>query len=108
MKKYLSKKEIIQGLMRRQAYKRLSAWDRGVNQYAQLIIYNHGEEDLKPENIEKQLLCVASSWHEYSYGGYADIYDYDIAMTLCTPSELKRTDNGIKAPNRKETWLDVQ
>lgn len=36
------------------------------------------------------------------------IYDCDIAETLCTPTELKRTKNGQRNPNSREQWLDVQ
>lgn len=36
------------------------------------------------------------------------IYDCDIAETLCTPTELKRTKGGERNPNSRETWLDVQ
>lgn len=36
------------------------------------------------------------------------IYDREIAEALCTPSELRRTDYGRKAPNVRETWMDVQ
>lgn len=36
------------------------------------------------------------------------IYDREIAETLCTPSELRRTDYGRKDPNARETWMDVQ
>ena len=36
------------------------------------------------------------------------ICDREIAKTLCTPSELRRTEFGRKAPNSSETWMDVQ
>lgn len=50
----------------------------------------------------------ADGWSDYSWGGSALIYNEDIALRLCTPSELKRTANGSKRPNAREEWLDVQ
>lgn len=41
-------------------------------------------------------------------GGCGLIYDRDIAETLCTPSELRKTKNGERNPNSREQWLDVQ
>ena len=54
------------------------------------------------------MLNGARSWHDYSWGGCSLIYDRDIANRVCTISELKKTDNGTKRPNRREEWLDVQ
>lgn len=53
--------------------------------------------------VEDMLLNGASSWYEYSCDGCSYIYDEDIADALCTPSELKRTDNGRKSPNARKT-----
>ena len=50
----------------------------------------------------------AENWKEYSYGGCALCYDHDIAKHYCTPSELKKTKEGMRNPNSQETWLDVQ
>lgn len=50
----------------------------------------------------------ADSWGQYSRDGSALVYDDDIAERLCTPSELKRKHGGKLAPNKRETWLDVQ
>lgn len=44
---------------------------------------------------------------EYAYM-LLQVYDEDIARTLCTPSELKRTDNGRLPPNSHESWLGCQ
>lgn len=32
----------------------------------------------------------------------------DIAEHYCTKSELKKTHNGERKPNSRESWLDVQ
>lgn len=95
-----------------------SAWDKGVKNYAidfvcqlQEDISNgyFNEKDLNNPNIvEKKLLNGAQNWRQFSWGGNALIYDCDIAENLCTPSELKRNNNGLKKPNAKEDWLDVQ
>nr|DAP26633.1 MAG TPA: hypothetical protein [Bacteriophage sp.] len=54
------------------------------------------------------MLNGAQDWEQYSWGGSALIYDYDIAERLCCPSELKKTRNGERRPNSREEWLDVQ
>lgn len=82
-----------------------SYWERGVKEYAIDLI--DGIDEGAPIN-EKTLLNGADNWSAYSYGGSSLVYDYDIAKTLCTPSELKRTRDGELPPNNRETWLDVQ
>ena len=87
-----------------------SAWKRAVKAYALELLDNI------PDNIERGpdtalralLLNGAENWHQYSYGGCSLISDCDIAARVCTPSELRRTKNGERSPNRTKTWLDVQ
>ena len=95
---------LIQSLEQR---KDRSAWDRGVTRYA-IDMVEASEETLTRENYRQVLLNGASDWAQYSYGGCALIYDADIAEELCSPSELKKTRNGERQPNGRETWLDVQ
>ena len=87
-----------------------SAWKRGVFAYAhELAAKAAGSACLKPsKTIEEALLDGAQSWAEYSDGGSSLIYDSDIAERLCSPSELKRSLDGKRRPNRREIWLDVQ
>ena len=96
-----------------------SAWRRGVKQYALELLENVEEaaaytgyslEELAAShNLLKQAaLNGAGDWTQYSEGGCALIYDADIAARLCTPSELKKTRNGERRPNSRETWIDVQ
>lgn len=95
-----------------------SAWARGVKQFAidfcgdlrEGIGYGYiDEEDLEePRCINAVLLNGAKSWERYSWSGNAYIYDRDIARSLCTPSELKRTNNGERRPNAHQEWMDVQ
>lgn len=95
-----------------------SAWDRGVYCYAIDLIdrmlcdieHEHLEFDAlyHAADINTYLLNGARDWKEYSHGGCALIYDQDIAITLCNKTELKRTHNGERQPNKYETWLDVQ
>lgn len=96
-----------------------SAWGRGVKKYALDIL-----DDLKQiadyegeplqldganfEQFENVALNGAENWQEFSRGGLALIYDGDIAKRLCTKTELKKTNDGEKQPNSRETWLDVQ
>jgi len=101
-----------------EATKARSAWAKGVKNYAEWLIddlrdgIRYGWIDADSfsnrETLERAMLNGASGWRQYSEGGCARIYDYDIAYALCTPSELKKTDNGRKAPNPRETWIDVQ
>lgn len=60
------------------------------------------------KEAENFLLNGAKNWSEYSWCGSALVYDEDIAKAYCTPSELRRTQNGNKKPNAREEWLDVQ
>jgi hypothetical protein len=57
---------------------------------------------------QASLLNGAENWRAYSYGGCALIYDGDIAERLCAPSEYRKTREGERAPNSRESWLDVQ
>lgn len=97
------------------ATKPRSAWDKGVkkiaegllDKYEEIAQYREGSDPVPPLT-EKTVLNDAYGWEQYCYGGCAMIYDREIAKTLCTPSELRRTDFGRKAPNSHETWMDVQ
>lgn len=95
-----------------------SAWGKGVTAYAIDLLEELNEQieggyvdldDLETIGQAKVLfLNGADSWNSYSWGGCSLIYDYEIAERLCTPSELKRTNNGERKPNRSEEWLDTQ
>ena len=87
-----------------------SKWSQGVAEYADEL-----REFLKENNLEatkENMLNGASDWGQYSYGGNALIYDYDIAERLATPSEIKsrtRKDGSFnQMANANESWLDVQ
>ena len=82
-----------------------SAWNRGVMRYALELV---NSIDVGEEITEKNLLSGAENWHQYSEGGYAFIYDALICRRLCSPSEIKKTKDGKRRPNKQETWLDVQ
>ena len=87
-----------------------SAWARGVQAYAvELLEGLDDSADLCNEwMLQKALLNGASNWRHYSEGGAALCYDADIAERLCPPSVVKRTKWGMRAPNGRENWLDVQ
>ena len=80
-----------------------SAWRRGVKAYALELI-----EGMEDGFAQVTLLNGAENWRAYSYGGCALIYDSEIAERLCAPSEYRKTREGERAPNSRETWLDVQ
>lgn len=110
------KNEVNEIRARLEAVKTRSCWDRGVKGFALNLLrsyidiceYCDNNGRPIPELNEETLLNGADDWNAYCYGGGALIYDGDIAKNLCTPSELKRTDNGNKAPNDREGWQDVQ
>lgn len=81
-----------------------SAWERGVNKYVyELIDKLHKEKESENAyELKNILLNGARDWRQYSYGGCSLICDCDIAMRLCTPSELKRTNYGDHRPNNSE------
>jgi hypothetical protein len=85
-----------------------SAWRRGVKAYALEMVYSAESKLAAVADLKKELLNGAANWREYSYGGCALIYDGDIAERLCAPSEYAKTRDGKRAPNSRETWLDVQ
>ena len=91
------------------------AWNTGVKAYAQMIIEEIAEradwEGRNPETLaelQDWALNGADDWTQASYGGGYLIYNYDIAHTLCNPTELKKTHEGAKEPNTSEDWCQVQ
>ena len=86
-----------------------SAWSRGVKNYAHMILDNLDDYDKIITKDELNILLNgARNWTEYSWGGCALIYNEDISKMLCSPSELKKTKNGMLKPNKTEEWLDAQ
>ena len=92
-----------------------SAWKRGVKDYAYELLDTledmaqyHGRLPKNESELKEWLLNGARDWAEYSRVGNALVYDSQIAERLCTPSELKKKDDGRLAPNSNESWLDVQ
>jgi hypothetical protein len=90
-----------------------SAWKRGVKKYALMLLEdlkeNYSGRDLvNPRLLSRALLNGAADWQQFSWGGCALIYDGQIAVMVCTSSELKRKKGGELPPNSREQWLDVQ
>lgn len=99
--------------------KNVSAWNRGVKNYALYLIDKlpddycmifDNQQELKEhfKIFTKLLLNGADNWQQYSYYGEAYCYGNDIAEILCNPSEFRKTKGGEKQPNSRESWLDVQ
>lgn len=105
---------IIAARMHLESAKNRSAWNRGVNAYADDMLddlldwYPEIVENGTRSDVEKALLNGADNWNQYSWGGCALIYDGDIAARLCSPSEYHKTNGGERRPNNREEWLDVQ
>ena len=102
----MTKIELIKAIKESKAR---SAWAKGVKWYALNLVKKSYQNATDMVTVNMDLyLNGAETWKEYSYGGCALVYDYDIAKRLCTPSELKKTDFGRKQPNGFVNWLDVQ
>lgn len=103
------KQEIIDELNAASAKAR-SAWQRGVIDYAILILEraeSYDEFGQLPIS-EYALLDGAADWHEYAASGCGLIYNCNICAALCSPSERARLHDGRRAPNASETWVDVE
>lgn len=92
-----------------------SAWSKGVTVYALELVENLQESaaynERDPRNAaecREWMLNGAGDWKQYSWGGWSLGYNSQIARRLCSPSELKKTDNGNRKPNGMEEWLDTQ
>lgn len=92
-----------------------SAWGRGVQGYASLILEDI--IDYTPETItsvfELKDICLngAKDWKQYAEGGGGLVYDDTIIKTLATPSEIKRLrykEGGYRQPEPGVTWIDVE
>lgn len=115
----LEKKQIITLLKLLPYCKNESAWNRGVRKYAfelleklpddyYFVCENASEVEQTLKELRKIMLNGYNTWIEYSENGCAYIYDYDIAKSLCSPSEFICSNEGEKKYNRYETWIDVQ
>ena len=93
-----------------EALKLRGAWAQGVRVYALELLENYEGDDVPEEEwrLRSALLNGADTWHSYSWGGCSLIYDRDIALRLCNPSELKITKEGQRKPNKSKEWLDTQ
>ena len=90
-----------------------SAWNNGVKMYAVELLDDAAsnrecEEFASLQELKEVILNGASDWMQYSEGGCALVYNQYIAERLCTPSELKRTKNGLNNPNSRENWVQCQ
>ena len=88
------------------------AWEKGVKLYAEDLLSNALDYDYAEVNnlaeLRETILNGAEDWKQYAAGGLGLVYNSYIAERLCSPSELKKTDNGRKDPNARETWIDVE
>lgn len=89
-----------------------SCWNRGVasliRDYAYEVLEEHDGEIISARDFYKLWNCGAETLRDAVYGGCFDIWNYDIAKRLCTPSELKKSNEGMRRPNKREDWLDVE
>ena len=95
------------------AVKCRSAWNKGVKEYAYMLLDNiFSYSDYKSitnfKSLHEELLNGKGNWYQFSWEGDAFIYGKNIAETLYSPSKLKKCKNGMLRPNKKEQWLDVQ
>lgn len=90
-----------------------SHWGRAVQGDAHDLVsdlHAAGVEELPVScaDLDTLMLNGARDWAQWSWGGCGLCYDEDIAERYCTPSELARCRGGLRRPNRREEWLDVQ
>lgn len=89
-----------------------SYWSRGVASlildYGEDVLGEHDGEIISARDFYKLWNRGADSLRDAVYGGYFDIWNYDITKRLCTPSELKKSNEGMRSPNKRESWLDVE
>lgn len=81
-----------------------SAWKRGVLYYAFCILKKIPQET--EIESETDLLNGAYDWWHASYSGCFNVNDELIALSVCSNSELRKTNYGRRRPNRDESWLD--
>lgn len=89
-----------------------SCWSRAVasliRDYAADVLGEHDGETVSNKELFRLWSCGSETLKDAVYGGCFDIWNYDIAKRLCTPSEFKRSNEGMRNPNRRENWLDVE
>lgn len=89
-----------------------SCWNHGVasliRDYAKEVLQEHDGEIISARDFYKLWNCGNEALKDAVYGGYFDIWNYDIAKRLCTPSELKKSNEGMRRPNKCEEWIDVE
>lgn len=89
-----------------------SYWSRGVasliRDYGEDVLKEHDGEIISAKDFYKLWNCGNDSLRDAVYSGSFDIWNYDIAKRLCTPSELKKSKEGMRNPNKRENWLDVE
>lgn len=89
-----------------------TAWDKGVNEYAEWllehVIDGCGDLDVNGKTLRETLLCGATSWHAFSWGGCALVYNGDIVEALCGKDALEKYDYGNIPPRKNREWLDMQ
>ena len=87
-------------------------WSRGVasliRDYGEEVLQEHDGEIVSARDFFKLWNCGNDSLRDAVYAGSFDIWNYDIAKRLCTPSELKKSNEGMRNPNRCENWIDVE
>lgn len=111
----VSRNDFVKAGERMRLAKMRSAWEKGVKAYAlqmanemERICDERGDLYRSLAEAKETVLGGARNWREASYGGMWFVRDGDIAGRLCAVTELKRCKGGEKAPNKEETWLDVQ
>ena len=89
-----------------------SYWSRGVasliRDYGEEVLGEHDGEIISARDFYKIWNCGNDSLRDAVYGGCFDIWSYDIAKRLCTPSALKKSNKGMRRPNKRQNWIDVE
>ena len=111
---------IISIMTRINSWKANSAWNRGVKLYAMEILSNIKDEGQNELSFDENGKLIQKTWtiHGLTQGfdhwvgcsqsGQFEIYDREIALRLCTASELQKTKFGERNPSKRETWIECQ
>lgn len=89
-----------------------SYWNRGVasliRDYGDEVLGEHDGEIISARDFYKLWNCGAETLRDAVYDGSFDIWKYDIAKRLCTPSKFKKSNEGMRRPNKRQDWIDVE
>lgn len=77
-----------------------------LDSYIEICKWHADQNEAIPALSLDIVLNGASGWHQYSYGGCAQVYDGDIAKVVFIPAQFAKWEQGRKVT--AEPLLDIQ